>query len=129
MLTRNQAQIAGSPGSAITLVQPQPVFVQNPPNVDFFRGSILAVIVLLPLSIALARRMWRRAPSVSAPLPAALDERLARIEQVIEATAIEVERIGEGQRFVTRLLTESESVRILATAAGDVVPSTPPART
>src|SRR5438046_2619620 len=129
MLTRNQAQIAGLPGSAITLVQPQPVLVQNPPNADFFRGSILAAIVLLPLSIALARRMWRRAPSPSVLLPAALDERLARIEQVIEATAVEVERIGEGQRFVTRLLTEPESARILATTAGDVVPSTPPART
>jgi len=129
MLTRNQAQIAGSPASAIALVQPQPVFVQNPPNADLFRGLILAAIVLFPLSIALARRMWRRAPSAIALLPAALDERLARIEQVIEATAVEVERIGEGQRFVTRLLTEPESVRILATAAGDVVPSTPPAHT
>ena len=129
MLTRNQAQIAGSPASAIALVQPQPVFVQNPPNADLFRGLILAAIVLFPLSIALARRMWRRAPSAIALLHAALDERLARIEQVIEATAVEVERIGEGQRFVTRLLTEPESVRILATAAGDVVPSTPPAHT
>jgi hypothetical protein len=34
------------------------------------------------------------------------DERLARIESAVEAIAIEVERISEGQRFTTRLLTE-----------------------
>ncbi len=32
--------------------------------------------------------------------------RLERIEQAIEAMAVEVERISEGQRFVTRLLAE-----------------------
>jgi len=30
----------------------------------------------------------------------------ARIEAIVEATALEVERIGEGQRFTTRLLQE-----------------------
>ena len=34
------------------------------------------------------------------------DQRLARIEAAVEAIAIEVERISEGQRFTTRLLTE-----------------------
>ena len=34
------------------------------------------------------------------------EQRLARIEAAVEAIAIEVERISEGQRFTTRLLTE-----------------------
>ncbi|MEO6526481.1 MAG: hypothetical protein ABIP93_07645 [Gemmatimonadaceae bacterium] len=34
------------------------------------------------------------------------DDRLARLEQAVEAIAIEVERISEGQRFTTKLLTE-----------------------
>ncbi len=34
------------------------------------------------------------------------DERLARVEQAVESIAIEMERIGEGQRFVTKLLNE-----------------------
>lgn len=46
--------------------------------------------------------------------PAALDdarmkeisERLSRLEQIAEATAVEIERIGEGQRFTTKLLSE-----------------------
>jgi hypothetical protein len=32
--------------------------------------------------------------------------RLARVEQIVESTAIEIERISEGQRFTTRLLSE-----------------------
>jgi hypothetical protein len=36
------------------------------------------------------------------------DERLARVEAAVEAIAIEVERISEGQRFTTRLLTEQK---------------------
>jgi hypothetical protein len=32
--------------------------------------------------------------------------RLERIEQAVDAIAIEVERISEGQRFTTKLLTE-----------------------
>ena len=40
---------------------------------------------------------------------AAVDEisqRLARIEQAVDATAVEVERISEAQRFTTKLLVE-----------------------
>src|SRR3981081_625323 len=38
--------------------------------------------------------------------PAPSEARLARIEQAVEAIALEVERISEGQRFTTRLLSE-----------------------
>ena len=31
-------------------------------------------------------------------------ERLERLEQAVEAIAIEVERVGEGQRYLTRVL-------------------------
>ncbi len=34
------------------------------------------------------------------------DDRLARLEQAVESIAIEVERIGEGQRFVTKVMSE-----------------------
>jgi hypothetical protein len=33
-------------------------------------------------------------------------QRLARMEQAIDATAVEVERISEAQRFTTKLLVE-----------------------
>jgi hypothetical protein len=51
----------------------------------------------------------RRMPG-SAEMPRQLDQRLERIEQAVDAMAIEVERISEGQRFTTKLLSDrSES--------------------
>jgi len=35
--------------------------------------------------------------------------RLARVEQIVESTAIEIERISEGQRFTTKLLSEKKA--------------------
>lgn len=35
-----------------------------------------------------------------------LSQRLVRIEQIVDSTAIEVERISEGQRFTSKLLAE-----------------------
>jgi hypothetical protein len=37
---------------------------------------------------------------------ASSDQRLARVEQAVESIAIEIERIGEGQRYVTKKLNE-----------------------
>ena len=34
------------------------------------------------------------------------EDRMARLEQAVEAIALEVERISEGQRFTTKLLSE-----------------------
>jgi hypothetical protein len=36
--------------------------------------------------------------------------RLNRVEQIVEATAIEIERISEGQRFTTKLLSERKEI-------------------
>jgi hypothetical protein len=50
----------------------------------------------------------RRRPLSAQAMPA-LDEiaqRLARMEQALDATAVEVERISEAQRFTTKLLVE-----------------------
>lgn len=37
------------------------------------------------------------------------EDRMARLEQAVEAIALEVERISEGQRFTTKLLSERGS--------------------
>lgn len=37
---------------------------------------------------------------------AASTERLERLEQAVESIAIEVERVGEGQRYLTRVLED-----------------------
>jgi hypothetical protein len=38
------------------------------------------------------------------------DARLARIEQSVDAIAVEIERISEGQRFTTKLLSDSSRI-------------------
>ncbi len=49
---------------------------------------------------------WIKRPRAPGALPPELTERLERIERAVDVTALEVERIGEGQRFLTRTLTE-----------------------
>jgi hypothetical protein len=39
--------------------------------------------------------------------PANVEDRLARIEQAVDAIAVEVERVAEGQRFATKLFADS----------------------
>ena len=87
------------------------------PAPNFDRGpsaSVVAIVfiacVLLPLMIALSRILVRRS-RVSAPDPLARESaaRLARLEQAVDAIAVEVERVSEGQRFVTRLLAEGRA--------------------
>ncbi len=65
---------------------------------------IVALALGVPFVRALARR-WER-ESGQPSLPRDVEARLERIEQAVDAVAVEVERISEGQRFTTRLLTE-----------------------
>lgn len=66
----------------------------------------VAVIALgIPVIRALTRRFIDRPPVV--PVVAAnVENRLERIEQAVEAMAIEVERISESQRYLTKLMSE-----------------------
>ncbi|MEO8945620.1 MAG: hypothetical protein ABI338_03910 [Gemmatimonadaceae bacterium] len=54
--------------------------------------------------------MWLRRPAARKdsslpPAVAAMEARLERIEVAVQAIAIETERIAEGQRFTTKLLS------------------------
>lgn len=62
-------------------------------------------LVLYPLVRAWARRIDGRERAGS-ELPADVAARLERIERAVESVAIEVERISEGQRFVTKVLAD-----------------------
>jgi hypothetical protein len=68
------------------------------------------LFVLFPLSLAMARNIWRRGSRKAAPAQSPeSNERMERLEQAVDAIAIEIERVSEGQRFVTRLLTEGSA--------------------
>ncbi len=78
---------------------------------DFEEGLMaggFSVLFLLPIILFFARRRWKK-PRAAAPAPLVgeSDGRLERLERGMEAIAIEIERVSEGQRFVTRLLSES----------------------
>jgi hypothetical protein len=68
-----------------------------------FFAMVATIAVGAPLARAFAKRMERDAKTKIAP---EVTSRLERIEQAVDAIAIEVERISEGQRFTTKLLTE-----------------------
>ena len=63
--------------------------------------------VTMPLLLVAVRVMWMRSSRPARQLEES--DRFARLEQAVEAVAIEVERIGESQRFQTKLMTERES--------------------
>ena len=60
--------------------------------------------IVYPLVRAWARRLEGRT-AASLPL-AQIEDRLDRIERAVESIALEVERVSEGQRFVTKLLAD-----------------------
>jgi hypothetical protein len=106
------------------------------PNVVIPAVTVMLLVLALPVSIAWARRIMRGKPQPVATPP---DQaaRLERIERAVDTIAIEVERISEGQRFVTKLLAGrpsrtatvassdsplSEAAPLLALGAGPVEP-------
>ncbi len=119
--------------------QGRPVGVPNIPvnsrlfNPDMVLPAAVTLMLALPISIAMAKRILGRSPRAASPsVPADMTMRLERIEHAVDAVAIEVERISEGQRFVTKVMAgraaaESESAadgarQPLALGAGAMEP-------
>lgn len=71
-------------------------------------AQVIAVIVLCVASLATIGVLTFRSIRRSAQQPAVRgdSEQLAQLQQSIDAIAIEVERIAEGQRYTTKLLAE-----------------------
>jgi hypothetical protein len=121
LLAANALQVSQAAGIPGAVVEPPQIIRQGPPPEAYVVGTIFMIIALLPISIAFARRIWRRSAAVVTSLPREITERLQRIEQGLEATAVEVERIGEGQRFLTRLFTEGEGARAIGPGAAQPI--------
>jgi hypothetical protein len=113
MLASNATDISKAAAIPGAVVEPPRVIRDGPPEEAYALGGVFMLVVLLPISVAFARRIWRRSTVAVAGFPREIGERLLRMEQALEATAVEVERIGEGQRFLTRLFTEGGGARPL----------------
>ena len=86
-------------------VQPTDPFLDAGAITTIYTGGI---VLLLPFAIVLARRLWVRGGRREV-LDLENSPRLQRIEQAVESIALEVERIGEAQRFTTKLLAERQA--------------------
>lgn len=75
------------------------------PMLGIIFGTIMVMVLGYPIIKAIIRRSERKyqVPAV----PADITQRLERIEQAVEAIAIEVERVSEAQRFLTKLQSEA----------------------
>ncbi len=67
-----------------------------------------ATIIGTPIARAWARRLDRGGPSPRDL--AGIDDRLTRIEHSVDAIAIEMERVSEGQRFLTKVMGERKEL-------------------
>jgi hypothetical protein len=100
------AEAAGIPGSTVPESRGEG---NRPPDGMLITGTVFVGIALVIIAIAYARRLWKGATHVVFQIPAALEARLTRFEQSLDAVAIEIERVSEGQRFLTKVLAEDAS--------------------
>ncbi len=73
---------------------------------------VSTAIVVLAAVVMWYRTRMRGTASGAAQMPAELTQRMTRMETAIESVAIEVERISEGQRFTTRLLSDRAPLEV-----------------
>ena len=113
----------GAPGT-IAMTAPPPMDALTANRVELERGAAIGgFLLLLPFVIAYSRRIWHRSgPHQRIDLEDS--PRLQRMEQAIESIAVEVERIGEAQRFTTKLLADRQPDAVARMAMSRKEPGT-----
>ncbi len=76
--------------------------------------GLVTMAMLFPFAMLLARRLWRRQSAHPGSAISAEEwreglDRMDRLETAVDTIAVEIERIGEGQRFITRALGSGEA--------------------
>ena len=106
-----KAEIAQARADGVSEITVRPQFGDNvipsgavDISIAFFL-TVAAIIIGFPIMRAIARRIERGTP-VAAPIPVEVRDQLTQIAQSVDAIAIEVERISEGQRFTTKMLAD-----------------------
>jgi hypothetical protein len=100
---------------ALSLQGPMPGFPPGmiPPEAVAIVQSFFMTVAVIALGIPIIRALTRRfvdRPPVAPAISADVQNRLERIEQAVEAVAIEVERISESQRYLTKLMAEPRAL-------------------
>lgn len=67
---------------------------------------VFTIFVLAPIAVAFAKILFNRTRKFQPPaIPAEHINRMERLENAVDTIAVEVERISEGQRFLTQVMT------------------------
>jgi len=82
---------------------------------DVFAGALVGMTLLFALiGVLIHRRAWRRAEKQFAAVGPGNRAELQQLQQAVDVIAVEVERISEGQRYVSKLLNERLDLPALA---------------
>lgn len=109
-------QLTAAPAELLASSVPAATFARGR-RFDFGGGNGPRVgsLVFLVLFLSAAAFVWlriftRHVNGSAAHRDADTAQRLARLENAVDSIAVEVERVAEGQRFVTRLLSEASGL-------------------
>lgn len=123
---RAAAEQAGAPDAGRVIVAPQaPVGIATteqlppwayqddmPPRVQETAFAFFVMVAVIFIGFPIARAIGRRIDraGITPKVSVEVTSQLAQLNQAVEAIAVEVERISEGQRFTTRLLSEQHKL-------------------
>ena len=83
----------------------------NDDQVFVFAMTMLICATCVAFAIVAAFVRRRKAPTAQEiPADRGFSDRLERMERAIDTIAVEVERVSEAQRFVTKVLAERKAV-------------------
>src|SRR5260221_8221944 len=94
----NISKSAAVPGAVVE--RPRPIY-HGPPEEAWVLGGIFLVVCILPLSFAMARRIWRRGAAVVTSFPRELSEPLDPPASGGDSLPPRVLRHGRGTRVIT----------------------------
>lgn len=84
------------------------------------RGAALGLTALVVLIVVATWRRFRRRRGDNVRT-VVYDERMERLEQAVDAIAIEIERVGESQRYQAKLLAEANLMPAMGSAQKEPV--------
>ena len=125
-LQQTGQQLSSAAAGLVASTSDAPTFVGFSQNQVMVLSVLSIFFIFFPLAAGISKAIWRR-PNKPAIPPAVMTEtaqRLERLESAVDAIAFEVERISEGQRFVTKLLSEGQAAPALGAGSPATVRAT-----
>ena len=103
-IAQNGQLLASAPPNLVEETTPPPMLGSPVRSINGTLVSMTAIIAVAAVTMAISKRLFSRRVPAAAALPPETADRIVRIENAVESIAVEVERIAEGQRFVTKLM-------------------------